>query len=252
MKTSKCCKTCSAYRNTLRALVSRNKKANHQNRVDHHSKMNDRWRTPSELTEKLNRVRDELKRANIKIKALSLEAVGMDGVTVEDETHNDSVTIMKENADLVAATYSENSFPRLFWNQQVKAASQHSAKSMRWHPVMIRWCLYLRHISGKGYNLLRESGCLFLPSPRTLRDYTYYNNTTIGFSAATDKELLELMRRKGLTEEWQKLVIIIFDEMYIKEGVAYNKHTGRVIGLVDIGDINNHLLRYKLFAACTK
>ena len=30
-------------------------------------------------------------------------------------------------------------------------------RSMRWHPVFIKWCLYLRHLSGRSYDLL---GCL--------------------------------------------------------------------------------------------
>ena len=30
--------------------------------------------------------------------------------------------------------------------------------SMKWDPLMIRWCLYLRHVSGHGYDMLWESG----------------------------------------------------------------------------------------------
>ena len=41
---------------------------------------------------------------------------------------------------------------------------------------------------------------------------------------------------------WHKLVILLLDEMHIKEGLVYDKHTGRMIGFVDLGDINNHLL----------
>ena len=39
-----------------------------------------------------------------------------------------------------------------------------------------------------------KSGCLQLPSQRTLRDYTYYNKACIGFSAGTDEELLQLIK----------------------------------------------------------
>ena len=38
---------------------------------------------------------------------------------------------------------------------------------------LVRWCLYLRHLSSGGYELLRSSGILTLPSQRTLRDYIY-------------------------------------------------------------------------------
>ena len=37
------------------------------------------------------------------------------------------------------------SFQHIFWQQQVQAASMHNPRGMRWHPLMIRWCLYLRH-----------------------------------------------------------------------------------------------------------
>ena len=38
-----------------------------------------------------------------------------------------------------------DSFKRIFWEQQVEAASKKDSRSMRWHPLMIRWCLHLRH-----------------------------------------------------------------------------------------------------------
>ena len=103
-----------------------------------------------------------------------------------------------------------------------------------------RWCLYLHHLSGKGYDLIRDSGCISLPSTRTLRDYTHYNDTTIGFSIKTDQDLLKLTRDY---KPWQKLVNLTMDEMYIREGVVYDKHAGQMIGFTDMGDINNHLER---------
>ena len=208
--------------------------------------MNDHYRTPSELAEKTSHTKRELKRARSDIRKLSAaleSAVQKDGLTVDESTHDDLVSIMKDNSDMVRSRYLENSFPFLFWQQQLQAASQTKASSMKWHPLMIRWCLYLRHISGKGYELLHESGCLNLPSSRTLRDYTYYNQTSIGFSAATDSELLDVLKRQNLTEDWQKLVIHLLDEVYVREEVVYDKHTGQILGLSNLGDINNHLLR---------
>ena len=122
-------------------------------------------------------------------------------MTVDERTHANLVSIMKENSDKVKSRYHENFFPFLFWQQQLLAGSQAKTSSMKWHPMMVRWCFYLRHVSGKGYEFLRESGCLNLPSSRTLRDYTYYNPTSIGFSAATDSELLDVLKRQNLTED---------------------------------------------------
>ena len=33
--------------------------------------------------------------------------------------------------------------------------------------------------------------------------------------------------------------------MYIREDLVYNKHTGRMIGFIDLGNINNHLLAFE-------
>ena len=41
----------------------------------------------------------------------------------------------------------------------------------------------------------------------------------------------------------QLYVMILLDEMHIKQGLVYNKHTGELIGFVDLGDINNHLMQ---------
>ena len=41
-------------------------------------------------------------------------------------------------------------------------------------------------------------------------------------------------------------MILLIDEMYIKENIVYSKHTGRIVGFTDLGDVNNHLLRLDL------
>ena len=38
----------------------------------------------------------------------------------------------------------EDSFQQLFWKQQCEAASKKNHCQMRWHPMMIRWCLDLK------------------------------------------------------------------------------------------------------------
>ena len=67
--------------------------------------------------------------------------------------------------------------------------------------------------------------CLSLPSTRTLRDYTHYNNATTGFSIATDKELLALVKDY---QPWQKMVSVVIDEMYICEGILLALYMRRV------------------------
>ena len=101
---------------------------------------------------------------------------------------------MKENFSRIASQYNEKTFERMFWEQHARAASSKSTKGNRWHPAMIKWCLYLRHLSGKAYETLRNSNVIVLPSQRTLRDYTYFIPSTIGFSSKVDQMLFDTMK----------------------------------------------------------
>lgn len=98
----------------------------------------------------------------------------------------------------------------------------------------------------RAYELLRESGCVTLPSQRTLRDYTYYVRTTTGFSSEGDQQMMTAAKiGEESTSEWQKCVVMVMDEMYIKEDLVYNKHTGELVGFANLGDTNEHLIRFQ-------
>ena len=115
---------------------------------------------------------------------------------------------------------------------------------MQWHPIVVKWCLYLRHQSSSAYESLQQSGCLLLPSQRTLRDYTHYTSTTIGFSDEVNQQLMEVADISSL-KEFQKCVVIILDEMHVKEGLVYDKHSGALLGFTDLGNINNLLTEFE-------
>ncbi len=66
------------------------------------------------------------------------------GVSLDEEAHEDMKAITSESAKFLEELPAD-SFKRIFWLQQLEAASQKDARTMRWHPLMIRWCLYLRH-----------------------------------------------------------------------------------------------------------
>ena len=111
---------------------------------------------------------------------------------------------------------------------------------MRWHPILIKWCLLLFRKSSSAYETIRKTGILKLPSGRTLRDYSHYTASVPGFTAASDVQLKEASSRTK-PRHLSHHVILLIDEMYVKEGLVYNKTTGTLVGFIDLGDINNLL-----------
>ena len=137
--------------------------------------------TPEKIS-RLHRLQQERKSALMCINRLKQKIAGIidkDDITVDDELHEDLKAITAEHTKEIEASNPHDSFKRLFWEQQQKAASFKNPKSMRWHPLFIKWCIYLRHLSGSAYDMLRKSDCVKLPSQKTLRDYTYINKYRI-------------------------------------------------------------------------
>ena len=100
---------------------------------------------------------------------------------------------------------------------------------MRWHPAIIRWCLYLHHRSSGCYSTLRISGILRLPSERTLQDYWHFAPASSGFSNALDKQLQDAVSEQT-PQHLAKFVTLVLDEMFIKEGLFFEKHSGAFVG----------------------
>ena len=194
---------------------------------------------------RLSHLHQENRKAKLRIRRLEQKislAANEDGVKLDDELHSDIMNLAASSTKQVHSSYSEDSFLRLFWDQQQKASLLSKASSMKWHPLFIKWCFYLRHISGKSYEFLRSSNCIKLPSQRTLRDYTHYISTTIGFSAEVDKHLLDVA---FLSNELNRYVILIMDEVHIKSDLVYDKHQGQLIGFVNLGETNNRLQEFE-------
>ena len=55
---------------------------------------------------------------------------------------------------------------------------------------------------------------------------------------------MQLMKEAKIEalQEWQTYVAVVLDEVKVKEGIVYNKHDCKIIGLGDVGDVNNALL----------
>ena len=60
--------------------------------------------------------------------------------------------IMKKNEKQIKLEFPPQSFPHLFWEQQTQAASVKDSRTMRWHPLIIKWCLYLQNKLSGAYD----------------------------------------------------------------------------------------------------
>lgn len=240
------CVSCTKYRKTLRSLLSRHmKQSQSPTRVDSH--VNYRYMRTPEKVQQLRELHSHRRITSKQLQRLQNKlAADIDkkGVSVDESMHSDLRQIMEDCADKVMSEHHVGSLARVFWEQQLKAASCSNQRQMRWHPLMIKWCLYLCHQSPSAYKTLRQSGFVSLPSQRTLRDYTHYVTTTIGFSNEVDQQLMEAADISSLSG-YQRCVAIIMDEMHIREGLVYGKHSGALLGFTDLGNVNNLLIEFE-------
>ena len=89
--------------------------------------------------------------------------------------------------------------------------------------------------SSKTYEIIRDSGCISLPSKRTLQDYTHWIKLQPGFNADIIEHLRKEANVDGLSD-WEKYVVLLrsclnitlfrhvvlaFDEMKIRENLVF-------------------------------
>ena len=203
-------------------------------------------RTPKKA-DRFKRTHTKLRCSKLKNKRLKsklIRAIEENGIDMVPEMHKDLQSMMINTEHEAMKMYPEDSFQYVFWKQQQEASRLKNKQSMRWHPLIIKWCLYLRHVSGRAYETMRSSRCIHLPSQRTLRDYTHYVSASTAFSVEVDQQLATAANVECCTE-CEKYVAIIFDEMYIKEDLVYNKHTNALIGFANLGDTKTQLLAFQ-------
>ena len=241
------CSSCLDYRANLRAMYSKwsKRQADNTQVSDSSSHTNDRYlNTPEkkkkfdDMKKRMHAAESSVKRLKEKVKKLTEEH----GESVDNELHSDLIGIMRNNDEQIKKAYPEGSFSRLFWEEQLKAATSKHPCQVRWHPVMIKWCLNLKLLSSSAYHALRTSGFVKLPSERTLRDYVHYFSNKPGFQAEVLGQLLKEANLQALPPS-RRYIALILDEMKIKEGLVYNKYSGEIIGFTHLGDINDELTK---------
>ena len=87
-----------------------------------------------------------------------------------------------------------------------RSSKKSKSQEMRWHPLMMHWCIYIRHQSQKAYKRMRNPVAI----PK---------NTSPGFTMEVDAHLCQSVKLEE-REEWQKHIILLIDEIHIIEGLV--------------------------------
>ena len=82
------------------------------------------------------------------------------------------------------------------------------------------------------YDDKTDTGFLILPSRRRLRDYKNYIRPQRGFNPDIVQELKVMVR--NYTDQ-ERYITLVVDEMKVQEDLVWDKHTGDLIGYVDLG-----------------
>jgi len=248
-KSNSRCPNCSKVRGGLRARRTRQK--NKENSFSGIKKTTPNSAlTPEEKDLKLKMMAKEQKVYKRRLHVLEDRVVHLEqrirseiesrGESLSLSNSDDLKTIMQESGNYIRQTFGQNSFQSLFFEQQLKYNELRSKSSMRWHPMMIRWCLYLRSKSSKAYNGIRH--VLALPSERTLFDYSHATESGTGIKESVVAQLIKEAQNLDLySTDHKKYVGIIHDEVRIKSDLVFNKHTGELVGFLDLGSVGNEL-----------
>ena len=165
----------------------------------------------AELEKQLYNMRCEIQKSSLK---------------VDDELSRDITSILSNSSENITP------FMNLFWQEQKKILSA-STTGVKYHPMIVRFCLSLAAKSPSCYEELRKSKILRLPSQRTLRDYRNCIRPRTGFH---EDVIEELIVQSQSYFDVQRYVVLLFDEMKITSNLVFDKFTGELIGFVDLGD----------------
>ena len=236
------CKSCVIHRSNLRVAKCRQQHKN-SDRIAHDSHCNIRFLSEHEISQRLESAKNQKNVLREKVKRLEQEKraqklIAKEGVTLTRNDENDINSILAD-ADITTA-FEEDSFQSIFWEQQKKYNSLKTKNQMRWHPLIIRFALSLRCASSAAYRTVSSSGLLSLPSERTLRDYTHWCKLQNGVHFSLIKKAKEILSKESIEGEERQFALVM-DEMKIKHGLVFRKHTGDLVGFCDLGTVNQEL-----------
>ena len=229
------CKSCQSFRSTLRSLVNRQNKESDHTSANSHTRYSDL--TSAEKDERMRNLHRALKLSKQKVKRLQDRVdklIAEESVHLQNSDTTDIAQIVKEVSPVVEEKFQLNSPQRVLWDQQRRYNSLKDKRQMRWHPLVIRFALNLKYLSGTAYRAVHQSGLINLPSERTLSDYTHWTTPRSGIQLEFIEQFQSLLQEE--VPCGQHHCALSMDEMKLKSGLLFNKHTGALSGFVDLGN----------------
>ena len=147
LSTGERCLSCQTYRRTLRKLLQRKQTSEvvatpTKNWLS--SKTPNCKLTHSQKFHKLKQMRtyvSDLERENERLKKEIQRLIKKDGVSLSAEDSADLLNVMN-SSDIEEVYLDENAYQRLFWKEQLKYNDMADKRGMRWHPMIIKWCIF--------------------------------------------------------------------------------------------------------------
>jgi len=169
-----------------------------------------------------------------------IKLIQTEGENLGTAASSDLLQIMEDCKETAISNFEPGSFQRIFFEQQLKYNSLKKKSSMRWHPAVIRWCLFVKSKSSAAFDCIRSF--LNLPSKRTLYDYSHYTEHGTGINPKVIEQLISTAASLGcFTEQHKSYVGILVDEVKIKSDLIYHKTTGELIGYVHLDRVSNEM-----------
>ena len=228
------CKHCDAFRSTLRSSLSRRKHSEDRTLSTSHTNYgnlssDEKDKRMRSLHKSLVSEKQRVSQMKRKVKAM----IENESVLLQSDDAADMASVAADIAPLLEKSFPANSPQRIFWDQQALYNQLSDKRQMRWHPMVMRFALNLKYLSTSAYRAVHQSGLLHLPSQRTLSDYTHWSEPHSGVQLEFIEELC-----RQLQDVKTKHCTISMDEMKIKSGLVFNKHSGTLVGFVDLGNVN--------------
>ena len=88
--------------------------------------------------------------------------INKQSIELDEATSNDLHEVMLQQEENEVQSWADGSFKKIFWQQQKDARMKADKRGTRWHPLFIKWCLYLQYQSSKAYETQRDSGYIQL------------------------------------------------------------------------------------------